>query len=284
MSIRYLIFLIILTQLGCVAPRSIKKTGTLEKKITQVNKAIIARDYVGAYLMLSELENTGKFKSNSNLKSSILFNKAYCLMMQKKYNDAIDVLNKAISTYPKNSKNYILRAYIFKLIGKIDKSILDLKQAEQIAPNNAIIKYDLGCLYIDKGDYDSAVKKLNAAVKIQPDLKDGFINLAYALFHLSKYNDAISNLKKAALLDNKDADIYLNMGLLYEKLHQYDNAISSYSEAIKINPQYISSYINRGLLFLSLGKNNLACKDFKKACDLGVCEKYKNLKEIMVCQ
>ncbi|GAB6161790.1 hypothetical protein JCM12298_09490 [Desulfothermus naphthae] len=281
---KHLLFFIILVQLGCVAPRSLKKTSTFEKKLIQVNKAIIAKDYVGAYLVLSELENTTKFKGSSNFKSSILFNKAYCLMVQKKYNDAIKVLNKAISIYPKNIKNYILRAFVFKLIGKIDKSILDLKQVEQIAPNNSIIKYNLGCLYIDKGDYDSAVKKLNAAVKIQPDLKDGFINLAYALFHLGKYNDAISNLKKAVLLDNKDADIYLNMGLSYEKLHQYDNAISSYSEAIKINPQYISGYINRGVLFLSLGKNSLACNDFKKACELGICEEYKKLKEIMVCE
>ncbi len=103
------------------------------------------------------------------------------------------------------------------------------------------------------------------------------------MFYLGKYKEAIGNLDKATLLDKNDPDIFFNIALAYEKLHDYDNAISFYSKATEIDPIFISGYINRGILFLSLGKNELACSDFKKACSLGECEKYNQLKDIMVC-
>lgn len=277
------ILLLLLLLWGCAKPKGLSDY-SLKTKLSNINKAILAKDYSFAYLMLCELEKRNDVNINATLMNTIVLNKAYCLIGEKKYNEAIKVLDKAITTYPKNPRYYILRASIFNLTKELDRAISDLKSAEELSPNDSTIKYNLGCLYIEKENYFRAAKKFEQAVGIDPYFKDAFVNLGYSLFHLGKYKAAIFYLKKAASLDDSDPDIYFNMAITYEKLQDYDNAILHYSKAIEIKPIYISGFINRGLLYLSLSKKELACSDFKTACNLGNCEKYNELKEIMVCQ
>ena len=48
-------------------------------------------------------------------------------------------------------------------------------------------------------------------------------------------------------------------------------AIRDYNKSIAMNPKYKLAYLNRGLAYHELKRDNLACTDFKKACQLGEC-------------
>ena len=51
--------------------------------------------------------------------------------------------------------------------------------------------------------------------------------------------------------------------------HKQEEAISDLSNAIEIDPNYYQAYRNRGIILKHRGDIYSACKDWKKAYDLG---------------
>ena len=88
--------------------------------------------------------------------------------------------------------------------------------------------------WLDKGDYDQAIKDFSEAIKLDP----GF--------------DSAWN----------------NRGLAYARKDNYDQAIKDYSEAIRLKPDYADAWYNRGLAYGKLGNEAKAKADFLKAEEL----------------
>ncbi len=59
------------------------------------------------------------------------------------------------------------------------------------------------------------------------------------------------------------------MGLAYMFLNRTTDALNAYNEAIKINPNYDTAYLNRSHANYKRDDLKSACKDLKKAADLG---------------
>ena len=58
-------------------------------------------------------------------------------------------------------------------------------------------------------------------------------------------------------------------GITKGKLKDFSGAIADYSRAIKIDPNYATAYFNRGVSKFYLGDMIGACKDARKAQELG---------------
>ena len=92
---------------------------------------------------------------------------------------------------------------------------------------------------------------------------------------LGEYQLAINNYTKAINEYPDYAPAYYNRGITYNKLGKYEDAIADFTRAIRIDLDYADAYLNRGISkwYLKLPY----CSDFKKACDLGLCDNYNDL-------
>ncbi|MGE3726797.1 MAG: tetratricopeptide repeat protein, partial [Candidatus Sericytochromatia bacterium] len=72
---------------------------------------------------------------------------------------------------------------------------------------------------------------------------------------------------------------YINRGWTYAVLKQYDKAIADYTTALEYDPNYAYAYNNRGLAYHHLKQFDKKIADFKKACQLGIAETCKWLKD-----
>ncbi|MEA3451547.1 MAG: tetratricopeptide repeat protein, partial [Bacteroidota bacterium] len=63
-----------------------------------------------------------------------------------------------------------------------------------------------------------------------------------------------------------------NLGTARFQLEDYTGAIDAYNEAIKIKPEYGFAYSNRGSAKELTKDFKGACKDWKKAVELGIKE------------
>jgi lipoprotein NlpI len=61
-------------------------------------------------------------------------------------------------------------------------------------------------------------------------------------------------------------------------------AIRDYNKALSLNASYNLAYLNRGLAYHELNKDDLACLDFKKACELGDCDGISWAKKSGICK
>ena len=69
-----------------------------------------------------------------------------------------------------------------------------------------------------------------------------------------------------------DANAYNIRGISKKNLKDYSGAIDDYNKAIELNPNDANAYVNIGICKYYLNQN--VCPDFKKACELNLCEMY----------
>ena len=101
---------------------------------------------------------------------------------------------------------------------------------------------------------------------------NNYLERGYVNIQSEHYKDAIDNYSRAIKIKPDDENPYHNRGLAFYYLGKYQLAIDDYNRAIKINPDSVLAYYNRGVSKWYLKLNY--CIDFKKSCDLGMCDNY----------
>ncbi|MGZ9735738.1 hypothetical protein [Flavobacterium sp. GNP002] len=80
-----------------------------------------------------------------------------------------------------------------------------------------------------------------------------------------QFEEAIESFKQVP--NSKDAISLMEKAK--DRLEKHEIAIERFLEAIKKDKDNIDNYLERGLEYLDCWKRDEACKDFKKASDLG---------------
>lgn len=153
----------------------------------------------------------------------------YAIMLSHKGEgaEAIKILEKAEKLQPKilTKKNILLtKATCYWVAKDVDKGI------EQI--HELINKYDyanpnalttLGYFYIEKGDYDNALKYTKKALSDDPNYFLAYDNLGQINFRLGEIDEAIKNFEKVTENYNYPDSLYY-LGLIYLERKDFDKA------------------------------------------------------------
>jgi len=99
-----------------------------------------------------------------------------------------------------------------------------------------VSEYNSGVKLIQKGRYEKAQKKFEAALKKNPNMAEAHNNLGYSLRKQGSQN--------------------------------YDKALSHYNEAIRLKSNMAEAYMYRGVLYMLMGNEEAALQDHKKLTKL----------------
>lgn len=95
-------------------------------------------------------------------------------------------------------------------------------------------------------DYD-AIKLLDEAIEINPNLVEAYFDRACIYWDLKQYEQAIQNFDKVIEINPGDTGAYLSRGKVYQEMGQYEKALQDYNEVLENYPLSDSeSYYNRG--------------------------------------
>lgn len=72
--------------------------------------------------------------------------------------------------------------------------------------------------YMDKGDYNAAIERLESSLELDGTVYETYYNLGVAYVEAKKYNKAVETLSKAINLNSKYADSYYTLGVAQEGL------------------------------------------------------------------
>ena len=72
---------------------------------------------------------------------------------------------------------------------------------------------ELGWRYFNKGDMDTALKRFNQALILNPDFAPAYFGIAYVYSVQNKLDLAVQNYKKSIEKDPTHSDSYSNLGL-----------------------------------------------------------------------
>ena len=153
-----------------------------------------------------------------------LVKSAYQLIDQKKYDEAIDLCNKAIKISPNYESAYGERGFAYSQKGQFDKAIADYSTAIKMSPYEALLYFNRGTSYYKKNDFDPAIQDFNKAIELSPSTTNFYSTRCAAYFRKGQNSQALNDCSKAVELDSGTASLYLDRAVVYDRLGLKDLA------------------------------------------------------------
>lgn len=98
------------------------------------------------------------------------FEMAAIYTKQGKYDEALDVLNRAENVSPENPRVSFERALVYKKLGDFDTAIHGLNQAKSMDPGlSQVIDYNIAGIHFEKGEFREAEGMFEQAIAADPD-------------------------------------------------------------------------------------------------------------------
>jgi len=151
---------------------------------------------------------------------------------------------------------------------KYEEAIAEFEKALKIDPNLAEGYYGLGYAYCYKNQCETSLSYFQKAIELSPNYVDAYNAMGYAYSILGKYEDSVNYYLKTLKIKEENLDALNGLGYAYASTGKYGNAINYFKKAIKINPEYAPAYSGLGILYYSLTQFLDAKENFIKARDL----------------
>jgi len=149
--------------------------------------------------------------------------KGWNFMVDEQYDDAVEILEKAVTLAPNDVKSLGLLGWAYIHKERYDDAMTIFQKVLQLDPENAIAKNNLGFVCFKKGIFGEAIEHLTSVIKSTEDK----MSLIYAHFYL---------------------------GLIYLDREMYEDAVRFLLKTIELGPNHMEAYYYLGLAYFDSGK------------------------------
>ena len=194
-------------------------------------------------------------------------------------------IDLAMKRSPDYALVYLHRGNARLANGTVESAIADYDRAISLDSSDAVAYYNRGVAYVSKRQYSNAIADFSKAIALDPTDVASYKNRGNANQVLGKHDEALADYDSAIAINPRDAHAFYNRAEEWSRSGQYDKAIADYGKAIELDNDFAEAYDSRGFVYLvKLGKTQLACADWKRACELGRCRNYNLAKSKGYCK
>jgi tetratricopeptide (TPR) repeat protein len=123
----------------------------------------------------------------------------------------------------------------------------------------------------DKGDYNGAIARFDAAIALDPAHHLAIYEKSFSLMSLKKYEEA-GELLKGILKNSKSKDLrlraFVNYGTVLDLLDLPNESVKIYEQGIGEYPDHYLLHFNKGVTLMNLKKADEAAESFKRSVRL----------------
>jgi len=177
------------------------------------------------------------------------------------YRLALDAALKTLEFDPDSSTALYNAITCYDLLDENDEAIRFLQRYVAKEPFSDIGWSLLGKKYLEKKEYQKAIKALDYAIAIDDRFLGAYYDKAFALNKLGQYQKAIDFYNITLQIADPTAFTFYHIARIYEKIEQYGAAIENYLKAINEDPGHYKSWIR-------LIQVKILLKDIDGALDL----------------
>ena len=134
-------------------------------------------------------------------------------------------------------------------------------------------------VYYYKGKPDLAIDQLNIALQLDSNNIYTLMNLGTLLYETQNYIEAKNMFTRSIEINPEYLPAYINRSAIYIEMGKYYEAIADLDFYILNNDKNGLAYLNRGIANENTFRWKEACRDWKKAMDLGVSKAQKYIEE-----
>lgn len=178
---------------------------------------------------------------------------------------------------------YINRGLSYDRLKKYDLAITDFTEAIKLDSTDLASFIDRGLSKMHAGYFEKAKEDYRYVVAKNNNhsmMEAALYWLARIHYQEGNYEEVVKNCDQYIIINPKDYEVYFIRGTANDMLQAFEESIKDYSKVIELNPNIKEAYANRGTsrinIFTTRGtitptkaQTKGACKDLKKALDLG---------------
>lgn len=250
-----------------------------------------------------------KRAAKNTQRDEIFYNKMGDICVRRNNMDnAVDCYKKVLEASPNNRNVLVKLATVTQTFfpENTDEAVDYYNRLLEIEEDSAPIYYELGHLYLKKGDKIHAISAFKLALENDPENPFYNNSLAYAFVQAELYDDAIEYYQKAInlnpdkqwtaivcqalgsiyyqikgnyeaaiatfqagiVLDPENSEIYLSLGDVHMVENDLDKAIRSYCDSIAINAEDYRAYSKAGIALWEKDYMEEAVVAYHRAIDL----------------
>lgn len=157
---------------------------------------------------------------------------------------------------------------VAKLLLRCEGEEVQLTPFPLVRQPDLFVYINRGNVWIDKQEYDEAIKNFDEAIRLDPDYAPTYTRRGYAWLEKKEYDWAIRDFDEAIRLDPHIALYYLNRGYAWSMKKDYDKAMKDLGEAIRLDPKYVLAYALRGSAWMEKEDYARAIEDCNTAIRL----------------
>ncbi len=149
--------------------------------------------------------------------------------------------------------------------GNPERALSLISRAIQLDAGIAAVHNNLGGVFEQLRQWDSALASYNRAILIKPDYAEAYLNRGNVLKRLQRYDAALDSYDRAIALKADFAQAHFTRGITLHELGKLEPALVSYDRAIAIDSRHPLAYCNRGIVLRDLRQHDAAMASFAQA-------------------
>jgi tetratricopeptide (TPR) repeat protein len=183
----------------------------------------------------------------------------------KKYKEAIDVLQKVLELTKPEALIYEALGFCYDRLHNNAQARFYYRKASHITPEDSKLFYKIACTYFNEGQWESAAKQLETALKIQRHQLEYNLLMGECKMQQGFYKDAIQYFSAMVTTRPKNKKGWEALVRCLYKAGYFEEAKDQVTAALKIsNGQPIFLYYLSAILF-ALGKTKEATLQLEHA-------------------
>lgn len=185
------------------------------------------------------------------------------LMRQCCYTGAETRAREITDLFPNFGYAWKILGTSFLLQGRNEEALASLLKAVSLLPEDPDLHSNLGLIFYDLANYDTAENHCRLALKFRPNDAIAYNNLGNILQAQDHIDEAESCFRRAIDLNPNVAAAHYNLGYALQTLGRLDEAENCYRRALEIRPHYAEAYENLGNILKEFGYLNEALANWK---------------------
>jgi len=127
---------------------------------------------------------------------------------------------------------------------------------------------NLSYCYLQKRESPLALEAAKKSLQIQPDYREGWVNLGCAQLNMDMNCESIVSFEEALKKQENDTELLYFIGLAKMKESHFSEAVEYFQKVVQANKTHLDAHINLAASFIRLKMPKKAIKYAKKATEL----------------
>ena len=154
----------------------------------------------------------------------------------KRYDDAQNVLNKAVQRFPNEEQVYFLQGSVYEKQKKDKDAEKAFRKALELQRDDPAVLNYLGFMFADRGIHlEEAESMTQKAVQSDPTNGAYIDSLGWVYYKQNRFDQAEHYLKRAIIFLNSDSSIHDHLGDVYFKTKRFEEARVEWNKSLQLS-------------------------------------------------